>query len=148
MIYTPLTKKALKISFEAHKDQVDKNGLPYVYHPYEVAQGVEGEYEVCVALLHDVAEDTDISVDDLSVMGFPAEVTDALRLLCHDKSVPYLDYVRAIKGNEIARKVKISDLHHNSELSRLDSVDEKALKRIGKYKEALRILEEQYREGT
>ena len=142
MIYTPLTKKALKISFEAHKDQVDKNGLPYVYHPYEVAQGVEGEYEVCVALLHDVAEDTDISVDDLSVMGFPAEVTDALRLLCHDKSVPYLDYVRAIKGNEIARKVKISDLHHNSELSRLDSVDEKVLKRTGKYKEALRILEE------
>lgn len=142
MIYTPLTKNALKFSFEAHKDQVDKSGLPYIYHPYEVAQGVEGEYEVCAALLHDVAEDTDISVDDLSAMGFPAEVTDALRLLCHDKSVPYLDYVRAIKENEIARKVKISDLHHNSELSRLDSVDEKVLKRTGKYKEALRILEE------
>lgn len=142
MIYTELTKKAMKLSFDAHREQIDKSGLPYVYHPYEVAQGVEGEYEICVALLHDVAEDTDISVDDIATMGFPREVTDALRLLCHDKSVPYLDYVRAIKGNEIARKVKISDLHHNSDLSRLTMVDEEALARVEKYREALRILEE------
>lgn len=79
-------KKVMKISFEAHKDQTDKGGLPYIYHPYEVAQGVDGEYEICAALLHDVSEDTDITVDDFAAMGFPAEVTDALRLLCHGKT--------------------------------------------------------------
>ena len=67
MIYTPLTKKALKISFKAHKDQVDKSGLPYVYHPFHLAEQMNDEYSTCVALLHDVVEDTDISLDDLAL---------------------------------------------------------------------------------
>ena len=78
MIYTPLTKKALKISFKAHKDQVDKSGLPYVYHPFHLAEQMNDECSICVALLHDVVEDTDISLDDLASDGFPAEVIEAL----------------------------------------------------------------------
>lgn len=70
MIYTPLTKKALKISFKAHKDQMDKSGMPYIYHPFHLAEQMNDEYSTCVALLHDVVEDTDISLDDLASEGF------------------------------------------------------------------------------
>lgn len=140
MLYTELTKKALKISFQAHKDQVDKSGMPYVYHPFHLAEQMDDEYAVCVALLHDVAEDTDITVEDLKAQGFPKEVTDALTLMTHDDSTEYLDYVRALSVNPIARKVKKADLLHNSDLTRLDTVDEKALERVEKYKQALMIL--------
>ena len=83
MLYTPLTKKALKLSFAAHKDQLDKSGMPYVYHPFHVAK---------------------------------------------------------LKDNPIARAVKLADLRHNSDLSRLDAVDEKALERVEKYKKAIALL--------
>ena len=101
MIYTPLTKKALKISFAAHKDQVDKSGMPYVYHPFHLAEQMNDENSTCVALLHDVVEDTDITFDDLASEGFPAEVIDALALMTHDDNVPYMDYVRKIQTNPI-----------------------------------------------
>lgn len=140
MIYTDFTKKALKISFEAHKNQKDKSGMPYVYHPFHLAEQMDDEYSTCVALLHDVVEDTDITLEDLKSEGFPKEVTDALALMTHDKSVPYLDYVAKIKKNPIARKVKLADLEHNSDLSRLDTVDAPALERIEKYRQAKQIL--------
>ena len=124
MLYTELTKKALKISFSAHKDQLDKSGIPYVYHPYEVAQHVDTEAETCVALLHDVVEDTDTTLEELAKI-FPPEVIGALRLLTHDPDVPYLDYVRKIGNDPLAKKVKLADLKHNSDLSRLDTVSEK-----------------------
>ena len=139
ILYTGLTKKALCIAFDAHKEQVDKSGLPYVYHPFEVASAVTGEYETCVALLHDVVEDTEITLDTLS-KEFPREVIDALRLLTHDEEVPYFDYVKAIRSNEIAKAVKLADLRHNSNLARLDTVTEKDLKRAEKYNKAYRIL--------
>ena len=140
MIYTPLTKKALKISFKAHKDQVDKSGLPYVYHPFHLAEQMNDENSTCVALLHDVVEDTDISLDDLASDGFPAEVIEALTLMTHNDNVPYMDYVRKIKTNPIATKVKQADLEHNSDLTRLDNVDDAALERKNKYRQALFIL--------
>ena len=142
MIYTPLTKKALSICFEAHKDQRDKSGAPYVFHPFHLAEQMTGEYETCVALLHDVAEDTDTTVEDLAAAGFPPEVTDALRLLTHDPSVPYMDYVKEIGKNPIARAVKLADLAHNSDMSRLDSVDSYAEARVKKYRAAIALLEE------
>ena len=77
LVYTDLTKKALRISFDAHKEQVDKNGMPYVYHPFEVASAVAGEYETCVALLHDVVEDTEMTLENLA-KEFPCEIIDAL----------------------------------------------------------------------
>ena len=103
MIYTPLTKKALKICFDAHKEQLDKSGMPYVFHPFHLAEQMEGEYETVCALLHDVVEDTPITFADLSSLGIPDEVIDALRLLTHDDDTPYLDYVREIKKNPIAK---------------------------------------------
>ena len=139
MIYTELTKKAIKIMFDTHKLQVDKSGLPYVFHPYEVASKLDDEYSVCVALLHDVVEDGDLTFDDLS-NDFPSEVIEALRLLTHDSSVDYFDYVNNIKSNPIARRVKLSDLEHNMTLSRLDSPTESDYKRVEKYKRAYSIL--------
>ena len=142
MLYTPLTKKALRLCFTAHRDQVDKSGIPYVFHPFHVAESMPDEITTCVALLHDVVEDTDYTVDDIKAMGFPPAVTDALALMTHDKSVPYLDYVTALKSNPAARCVKLADLRHNSDLSRLDAVDEEALERVEKYKKAIEILEQ------
>lgn len=142
MIYTELTKKALKLSFEAHKNQVDKSEMPYVYHPFHLAEQMETEETVIVALLHDVVEDTDYTLDDIREMGFPDSVVEALALMTHNKSVPYMDYVAKIKDNPIAKAVKLEDLKHNSDLSRLDIIDEKALKRVEKYAAAMRTLSE------
>ena len=147
MIYTALTKKALKISFYAHRDQLDKSGMPYVYHPFHLAEQMSDEYTTCAALLHDVAEDTEITLDDLKKEGFPDAVMKALALMTHSDDVPYLDYIRALKDDPIARKVKMADLAHNSDLSRLDAVDEKAVERVNKYKQAMLILDRAERQS-
>ena len=141
MLYTPATKKALTLCFDAHKDQKDKSGLPYVFHPFHLAEQMETEETTVVALLHDVVEDTGYTMADLGAMGFPKAVLDALALMTHDKSVDYMDYVRAIRPNPIARAVKLADLRHNSDLSRLDTVTEKDLARREKYRQAIALLE-------
>ena len=140
MIYTHMTKKALKLSFEAHKEQVDKSGMPYVYHPFHLAEQMKDEETTIVALLHDVVEDTDITIEEIRKMGFSKDICEALRLMTHDDNEPYMEYVRRIKENPIAKAVKLADLKHNSDLSRLDTVDDKARKRAEKYKQAIDIL--------
>lgn len=141
MIYTPLTKKALVIAYEAHKDQFDKSGIPYVFHPVHLAEQMPDEYSVCVALLHDVVEDSKYTFQNLIDFEFPQEVIDAVKVLTHPKDIPYFDYIVSIKNNPIARRVKIADLRHNSDLSRLNKVTEEDLKRIEKYKTALSLLD-------
>lgn len=140
MIYTPMTKQAMKLCFEAHKDQQDKSGLPYVFHPFHLAEQMQDEVTCTVALLHDVVEDTEYTFDDLADMGFPPVVLEALRLLTHEESVPYMDYVRKIKQNPVAAAVKLADLQHNSDLSRMDVVTEQALIRREKYLQAIALL--------
>lgn len=141
MIYTPMTKKAIKVMFEAHKNQVDKNGMPYVFHPFHLAEQMTDEASTVVALLHDVIEDTDCTLEDLKNMGFSNEVCDALSFLTHDEGVPYGEYVEKIKQNKLATIVKLADLKHNSDLSRLDYVGERDLQRAEKYKNAIAFLE-------
>ena len=140
MIYTELTKKAMRISFESHKNQTDKNNIPCIYHPIHLAEQMTDEDSICVALLHDVVEDTDITFEDLEKEGFSKDIIDALRLMTHDESVPYMEYIKLIKTNSIATVVKLADLKHNSDLTRLDVVDEKATKRAEKYKTAIELL--------
>ena len=125
MLYTPLTKKALKLAYAAHAGQVDKAGMPYIFHPYEVALQVQTEEEVCAALLHDVVEDTDWTMEDLRAAGFPETVLEAVQLLTHDSAVPYLDY-----------------LHHNSERTRFDADSPDIEKRLQKYAAAKAVLDE------
>lgn len=142
MIYTDLTKKAMALSFDAHRGQYDKSGLPYVFHPFHLAEQMSTEETVVIALLHDVIEDTEYTIHDIADMGFPEAVLEALTCLTHDKAVPYMDYISAIKKNPLARAVKVADLRHNSDVSRLNSVDGDTVKRLQKYEKALALLSE------
>ena len=141
MIYTKATKEALKLCFAAHKEQKDKSGLPYIHHPLHLAEQMPDEDTTVVALLHDVVEDSSYTLQDLRDRGFSPRVVEAVALMTHDPHIDYMDYVAKIKGNPIARVVKLADLRHNSDLTRLDTVDEKALARVEKYKKAIAFLE-------
>lgn len=136
-----MTKKALKLCFNAHKDQLDKSGLPYVFHPFHLADQMNDENTTIVALLHDIVEDTDYTLKDLREMGFNEEVLGAIELMTHGDDVPYMDYVAKIKENPIAKKVKLADLRHNSDITRLDTITQKDLDRAEKYKKAILLLE-------
>ena len=140
MLYTDMTKKALKLCFDAHKEHLDKSGMPYVFHPFHLAEQMPDEATTCVALLHDVVEDTDMTFEQLEAEGFPPEVITALRLMTHDERTPYLDYVAELKKNPLAAAVKLADLQHNSDLTRLDHADENAMRRVEKYKKAIALL--------
>ena len=140
MYYSEIVKKAVNIMFEAHKEDFDKGGYPYVFHPFYLATKVDGENETCVALLHDVIEDhgDKYSFEYLENEGFNKEIIDALKLLTHKKDVPYMDYIVEISKNNIAKKVKIEDLKHNMDSRRTSG--EKA-KKYDIYVKALEFLE-------
>lgn len=141
MIYTPLTRKAMSIAYTAHHGQLDKAGVPYIFHPYHLAEQMDDEYSVCAALLHDTAEDTAVTLGQLAE-EFPPEVVNAVRLLTHPDGEDYMDYIRRIRNDPVARKVKLADLRHNSDISRLPGEpDERALKRLEKYAAAIKLLE-------
>ena len=141
MIYTPNTEKAMRIAYEAHHGQVDKSGVPYIFHPIHLAEQMDTEEECIVALLHDTVEDTEVTFEQLE-NEFSDNVIQALKLLTHDKSVDYMDYVVNLKDNQIARKVKLADLRHNSDPTRLEKPTEKDIRRREKYKKAILILSE------
>ena len=140
MLYTDLTQRAVDICFKAHIGQRDKGDMPYVFHPFHLAEEMETEEEVCTALLHDVAEDTKLTLAMLAAKGFPPTVMEALTLLTHDDGTPYLDYVRRLKDNPIAARVKLADLRHNSTAGRLKTVGDKEIRRMKKYLRAQAIL--------
>ena len=131
---------ARAIAERAHAGQVDKAGKPYIGHPAHVAISVEGDKAKAVAWLHDVVEDTPMTFDDLRAAGIDDEVLAALELLTHDKTVPYMEYVAAIRENDLARTVKLADLAHNSDLSRLPEVTDADLQRVEKYRQAMGLL--------
>lgn len=140
MIYTHLTNEAMKIAYRAHHGQVDKGGIPYVFHPFHLAEQMTDEYSTCVALLHDVVEDTDVTLDELAEI-FPKEVINAIALLTHKEDEPYLQYVERVKANPLAKAVKLADLQHNSDQSRMPDADEIKLASFReKYRKALEIL--------
>ena len=117
ILYTELTCKAMRIAYAAHHGQVDHNGIPYIFHPMHLAEAMDDEVSCCAALLHDVVEDTEITMDALAE-EFPSEIIQVLKLLTHAEGTDYYDYVRAIKANPIAVKVKLADIAHNSDDSR------------------------------
>ena len=142
MIYTELTNKAMRIAYQAHHGQVDKSGVPYVFHPLHLAEQMEEEISCCAALLHDVVEDTDVTMEQLA-LEFPEAVIEVLKLLTHEDAVPYFDYVRKIKNHPVAKKVKLADLAHNSDQTRCvgsDLTEEKLAYWKDKYEKATKIL--------
>ena len=140
MINTKLTRKAMIIAYNAHMNQFDKAGIPYIYHPVHLADQMDTEIECIVALLHDVVEDTKITFQQLE-KEFSSEIIKILKLLTHSKDIEYMDYIMEIKKNPIARKVKIADIKHNSDESRLNNISKKDIERINKYKKALDLLQ-------
>lgn len=136
MLYTPITKRALWFCMEAHAGQRDKAGLPYANHPLHLAEQMSTEDETCAALLHDVMEDCGATADDLRALGVSSAAVRAVELLTHRDGVPYLDYVRALRENPIARRVKAADLRHNCYLARLDHVTDRDVARLCRYLQA------------
>lgn len=148
MLYTKLTTKAMKIAYKKHHGAMDKAGLPYIFHPYHLAEQMgDDEYAICVALLHDVVEDTDMTFEDLERKGFPAEIITALKCLTHEDGVDYLGpYIQEIKANPLARKVKLADLEHNLDSTRLAPAKDEyenynREQHVKKYQAAKAILE-------
>lgn len=117
MVYTELTNKAMRIAYAAHHGQVDHNGIPYIFHPIHLAEAMDDEVSCCAALLHDVVEDTDVTMEALA-QEFPHEVIAVVQLLTHKPGTDYFDYVRSIRANPIAVKIKLADIAHNTSFDR------------------------------
>ena len=149
MVYTPLTNKALVFAYNAHHGQLDYNGIPFIFHPLHLAEQMDDEISCCAAILHDVVEDTDCTLEELR-KEFPEEVVEVVALLTHEDSAEYCntdywDYIRRIKVHPIAKKVKLADIAHNSDQSRCTGAglpEEKLLFWQQKYQKALAILME------
>ncbi len=141
MIYTPITKKAMIVAYNAHHGQTDPTGVPYIFHPMHLAEQMTDETTTAAALLHDVVEDTPITLDDLRREGFPENVLQVVDLLTHREGVPYLDYVRALKSNPAARAVKLADLTHNSTITRVNEITAKDMEYLTRYRAAFEILQ-------
>ena len=131
---------ALSIATQAHEGQLDKAGIEYIKHPIYVANQVKSEKEKAVALLHDVLEDSPVSAEELLIAGLPEEVVTAVKVLTKKPMQDYQAYLETVKTNPLARVVKLADLKHNSDLSRLPSITAKDRERLKKYKKAIDLL--------
>lgn len=139
--YNDLLELAVKVATEAHKGQTDKGGNPYIEHPKAVAAQLNNIEHKIVAYLHDVCEDTHITLDDLSEMGFTYRIVNSVRLLTKTNTLTYKEYLKRLKADDSARYVKIADLKHNMDISRIHEPTEKDYRRLEKYKKTLAFLE-------
>ena len=140
-------QRAIEIAVEAHRNQSDKAGAPYILHPLRVMMSVDTEEERIVAVLHDVVEDgPGWTFERLVAEGFPASVIDALRLVTKrpedrgDDEESYLRFVRRTLPNPVARRVKIADIRDNLNATRLKELTERDRLRMNRYLAALRVL--------
>ena len=140
MIYTELTRKAIKLAFKAHEGQLDRAGLPYILHPLHVAEQMKDEDTCVIALLHDVIEDTDVTLEDLREYGFTEVQVAGVESMTREDDEDYFEYIRDVKKNPLAVKVKLEDLKHNSDVSRMIEVTDRDRQRLDKYKKAMEIL--------
>ena len=140
MIYTELTRKAIKLAFKAHEGQLDRAGLPYILHPLHVAEQMKDEDTCVIALLHDVIEDTDVTLENLREYGFTEVQVAGVESMTREDDEDYFEYIRDVKKNPLAVKVKLEDLKHNSDVSRMIEVTDRDRQRLDKYKKAMEIL--------
>lgn len=136
-----LVNKAYLFACEAHKNQTDKAGKPYIGHPVKVASMVEGETRKAAALLHDTVEDTSAEISDIEYY-FGEKIAGIVNVLTRKKGKTYMEYIEDIKRypDPEAKDIKIADLTHNMDLSRLQQITEKDSKRREKYKRAMDFL--------
>lgn len=134
------SEKAYEIAKRAHLGQIDKAGEDYIKHPEKVASFVNSDEEKAVAYLHDVIEDTELTLEDLREYGFSEEVLKAVDVITKKKGQDYQTYLNSVKENKLARVVKLADLRHNSDLTRLINITEKDIERKEKYQKAIDFL--------
>ena len=134
------SEKAYEIAKKAHLGQVDKAGEDYIKHPEKVASFVKTDEEKAVSYLHDVIEDTELTLEDLYKYGFSEEVLKAVDVITKKKGQDYQTYLNFVKENKLARVVKLADLRHNSDLTRLINITEKDIERKEKYQKAIDFL--------
>ena len=134
------SERAYEIAKKAHLGQVDKAGEDYIKHPEKVASFVKTDEEKAVAYLHDVIEDTELTLEDLYEYDFSKEVIEAVDIITKKRGEDYQSYLNSVKKNKLARAVKLADLRHNSDLTRLIKVTEKDIKRKEKYQKAIDFL--------
>lgn len=139
MTYSTDVEKAIDLATVAHDGAVDKAGAAYILHPMRVASRMDSPEEKVVAWLHDVVEDTGITIDTIRKM-FGSDTAEAVDAITHRKGESWANYLTRVKGNKIATAVKVSDLLDNSNLSRLPKVTSKDVKRQAKYNRALFYL--------
>lgn len=133
-------KIAFELATKAHKGQKDKGGKDYILHPIEVASYMDTDIEKTVAYLHDVIEDTYLTFEDLKKCNFPEEALEAIDVLTKKKNDSYDKYIETICKNELAKKVKIADLLHNLDLTRIKKPVKKDYIRCAKYKRSILYL--------
>jgi len=133
-------EKAISIAAQAHEGQSDKAGAPYILHPLRVMMKMSTEAERITAVLHDVIEDTDWTIERLRREGFRAEILDALDCLTKQDGEEYGEFIERVKLNPLAVKVKKADLEDNLNVARLKNVTESDTKRLEKYKQAMLML--------
>jgi len=131
---------AIQIAIDAHKGQVDKAGEPYILHPLRVMMNVSGEAEKIVAVLHDVIEDSAVTLADLERSGFSKEVCAAVGALTKAEQEDYDAYLQRVRQNPIAHRVKLADLTDNMDLQRLPELSPDSYKRMSKYHHAWTYL--------
>jgi (p)ppGpp synthase/HD superfamily hydrolase len=127
--------KMLVIATNAHAGQFDRGGRPYILHPLKVMHYLKTDDEElqCIALGHDVIEDTDVTYKDLIDAGMSARVLSGISALTKMPGETYDEYKERVLSNEDAMRVKLCDLRHNTDIRRLKGVTEKDLERIAKY---------------
>ncbi len=130
---------ALELATKAHFGQKDKAGKDYILHPITVASFMDTDEEKTVAYLHDVVEDTNVSLEDLSKV-FSTEIVEAVDTITKRNNESYEEYLKRVSTNKIARKVKVSDMLHNMDLTRLPKITEKDIERVNKYKRSVIYL--------
>ena len=133
MTHKEFVALAKRIAIEAHAKQMDKAGAPYWHHPAFVADHVETSEEKAVAWLHDVVEDTDWTFEALSQEGIPCDVIDGVKAITKREGETYETYLDRVKANPLAKAVKLADLMHNMDLTRIAHPTEKDFARIEKY---------------
>ena len=134
-------ERAISIAATAHSGQLEKAGAPYILHPLRVMLGVRDPIAKIVAVLHDVVEDTALTLGDLEAEGFAPDVLEAVALLTHDKSLDYEAYLRRVAMHPIARTVKLADLRDNLDATRLPEITPRDAERMAKYRAAVAYLE-------
>jgi (p)ppGpp synthase/HD superfamily hydrolase len=138
----PTLEDAIVLATNAHRGQRDRNDEPYIMHPIRVMAQLWGNDERMVAVLHDVIEDTDVTLDELRKAGYPGHIVDAVDAISRrkDSNEPYSQYVLRVRENPLATKVKIADLQDNANLGRLPKVEAFDLRRLDRYNRALQYL--------